>query len=260
MSLMISTERLDCGAKTTDEAKRQLVLASRIFANEGIMDGLGHVSIRNPENPNTFFQPRSISPEFVCLDDIMEIDLNGDVIQGIEGKSPLGERILHGRILAHRPDVNCVYHGHPLPIIPFTVCKNMPLEPVYIYGAIFHNGFAYYNDFDVSSGTLVVTPEEGERFARALGDKWACLMRGHGLATCADNIPMLVLDTVQLVKNAVIQLNCVQIGGKPKLCTEEEGRAHRQIAHGNNVLVRMWNYYVERAKKAMPDVADFNHI
>ena len=45
----------DPRAKTAAEAIEQVVLANRILTEEGIFDYLGHVSIRNPENPKTFF-------------------------------------------------------------------------------------------------------------------------------------------------------------------------------------------------------------
>ena len=256
MEKLVNLQRYDCDAKTAEEAKRQLVLANRILANEGALDGLGHISIRNPENPCTFFQASNISPEFVTLDDIMEIALDGQVLSGAEGKKAYGERILHARVMAKRPDINCVYHGHPLPLIPFSVCKEIPLLPVMNYGALFYNGFAYYDSVDPSTGMIVFTLEEADVIAEVMGDRWACLMRGHGTTIGAENIPQLVLDTILLIKNAEVQLECLKIGGKPKICTEEEGKAYRFVMHADLALVRCWNYYVARVKKTMPDVAD----
>ena len=44
---------------------RNLVIANRILANEGVVDAYGHVSVRHPENPNRYFLSRSRSPELV---------------------------------------------------------------------------------------------------------------------------------------------------------------------------------------------------
>ena len=55
---------------------RDLVIANRILAHEGVVDGYGHVSIRHPERPDRFFLSRSRSPELVNLDDLMEFDLD----------------------------------------------------------------------------------------------------------------------------------------------------------------------------------------
>ena len=66
--------------ETAREAIQHVVMANRILGNEGILDALGHVSVRNPENANTFFQACSISPFQVTQSDILEIDLDGNVV------------------------------------------------------------------------------------------------------------------------------------------------------------------------------------
>ena len=58
--------------RTAQEAIEQCVIVNRLLANEGILDAYGHVSVRNPENPNTFFQSRRMAPGLVTRKDIME--------------------------------------------------------------------------------------------------------------------------------------------------------------------------------------------
>ena len=60
--------------------KRDIVLANRIMSRENVIDDFGHISLRNPENPNRYFLSRSRSPEIVTLDDIMEFTLEGEPI------------------------------------------------------------------------------------------------------------------------------------------------------------------------------------
>jgi hypothetical protein len=43
----------------------ELVLASRILANEGVLDGFGHVSVRDPSEPDCFLLSRARAPELV---------------------------------------------------------------------------------------------------------------------------------------------------------------------------------------------------
>ena len=40
----------------------ELALANRIVANEGIIDSFGHVSMRDPDDPNRYFLSRSRAP------------------------------------------------------------------------------------------------------------------------------------------------------------------------------------------------------
>jgi hypothetical protein len=47
------------------------VAASRILADQGVVDAFGHVSIRHPTNPNHYLVSRA-APAVVTADDIME--------------------------------------------------------------------------------------------------------------------------------------------------------------------------------------------
>ena len=58
-----------------DKLRRDLVVANRILAHQGVVDGFGHVSVRHPNYPDRFLLSRSRSPELVTLDDIKEFDL-----------------------------------------------------------------------------------------------------------------------------------------------------------------------------------------
>ena len=67
-------------ATMMDYSIQQLVLANRVLANENVIDGFGHVSVRHPTNPDRFLLSRSRSPEVVTRDDIMEFELDGTLV------------------------------------------------------------------------------------------------------------------------------------------------------------------------------------
>ena len=53
-------------AADPDEARIQdLITASHILANEGILDSFGHISARSVKNPDHFFMPRAMPPALV---------------------------------------------------------------------------------------------------------------------------------------------------------------------------------------------------
>ena len=113
MAVMFNLEGYKGVASTLEEALEQVVLANRILANEGVLDAFGHVSVRHPKNPNVFLQSRSLGPELVTKGDILEIDLEGKVLTRADMK-PYGERIIHAAVFKARPEVNAVFHGHPI--------------------------------------------------------------------------------------------------------------------------------------------------
>jgi 3-hydroxy-2-methylpyridine-4,5-dicarboxylate 4-decarboxylase len=252
MSMMMNLESYKGVARTAKEAIEQVVLANRILANEGVLDAFGHVSVRHPKNPNTFLQSRSLSPELVTKDDILEIDLDGNVLTKTDMR-PYGERIIHAAVLKARPDVMAVFHGHPHSVIPFT-CTGVPIRPVVHFGSMFYEGINLYDDYDVSSGMLIASPEEGERVARVLGDKRALLMRGHGCVVVGESAQRMVMGAIYLRDNAAIQFQAMQLG-QPKYLSYEEGRQANINTEAALVVERAWSYWVGRAKKAMPDLS-----
>src|SRR5687767_3482083 len=53
-----------------------LVAANRILADQGVLDGYGHVSARHDRDPARFLMSRSLAPELVTAADIMEYGLD----------------------------------------------------------------------------------------------------------------------------------------------------------------------------------------
>jgi hypothetical protein len=53
------------------------VIANRILASEEVVDAYGHVTVRHPDNPKRFLIARSLAPELVGPEDIVELDLDG---------------------------------------------------------------------------------------------------------------------------------------------------------------------------------------
>src|SRR5712691_2550234 len=106
-----------------------LVLASRILVQEGVLDSFGHVTVRSLKNPNHYFMPRAMPPGLVTAKDIVELDINSAPIDPNAPRTN-GERFIHGEICRVRPDVAAVVHSHSPAVIPFSIAPNRPLRPV----------------------------------------------------------------------------------------------------------------------------------
>jgi len=106
-----------------------LVAANRILAVEGILDGLGHVSIRHPGHADRYLIARSLAPALVTAADIMEYDLDSTPVDQ-RGRAMFLERFIHGEVYKVRPDVRAVIHSHSPTVIPFSISQ-VPLRPVF---------------------------------------------------------------------------------------------------------------------------------
>ena len=99
---------------------RDLVVANRILANEDVVDAYGHVSVRNPHNPDRYFLSCSRSPELVTRPDIMEFELDGTPVGG-DSRNPYLERFIHGAAYERNPETCAVVHSHAEEVLPLSL-------------------------------------------------------------------------------------------------------------------------------------------
>ena len=80
-------------AAAPDPLIEDLVAGNRILAMEGVLDAMGHVSVRHPSRPDRFLLARSMAPELVTAADILEYDLDGNA--GRRARPHVVSRALH---------------------------------------------------------------------------------------------------------------------------------------------------------------------
>jgi ribulose-5-phosphate 4-epimerase/fuculose-1-phosphate aldolase len=227
------------------DLRRSLAEAYRIVANEGILDAFGHISVRNPSNPNRYFLSRSRGPALVQADDILEYDLDSNPIVPPKDR-PYSERVIHGEIFKARPDVNAVCHHHAPSIMPFAI-SGVPLLPVFHLGASMGQSAPFWDSRDEFGDTnlLVVKPEEGASLARALGQHTIVVMRRHGATVVGHNLQQLVFATIYSAKNAEHQLAAHMLGHVSPLSAGEAAMAG-EIHRAPGPLARAYEYWVRR--------------
>ena len=209
-----------------------LVAANRILYQEGIVDGFGHVSVRHDQDPNRFLMSRSLAPELVTADDIIEYDLDG-VPVNLDGRSQYSERFIHAEIYRARPDVSSVVHNHSPGVVPFGV-SSARLLPVYHMAAFIGEGIPIFDLRDGFGDTemLVNNASRGSALAEVLGDSPAVLIRGHGVAVVGENIPFSVGRSIYLEMNARVQAQAMVLGGDVNYLSA--GEAEAVLAAGEN--------------------------
>lgn len=195
------------------EELHDLVAAYRILAGHGVIDAYGHVSLRSPRNPQRYYLARSLAPERVQLEDLIEYDLDSRPIDD-GGRESVLERFIHGEILRARPEVLCVVHNHSPSVVPFSVTE-VPMKPLYHMAAFIGEGLPNFEIRDTRKGTdlLIRDPVLGKALAKTLGPKPAALMRGHGSVVVGENLPRAVGRSVYLEVSARMQMQAMAIAG-----------------------------------------------
>jgi ribulose-5-phosphate 4-epimerase/fuculose-1-phosphate aldolase len=204
-----------------------LVVANRILANENILDGLGHVSVRSLQRPDHFFLSRDLAPGLVTATDLVEYDLDGNPVNA---KAPQGyrERFLHGAIYKARPDVNSIVHSHMPSVLPYTDVTT-PLRPMYHMASFLLQGAPVFEVRSVQGqvGMLIDNNKVAAALAQTLGNRTIALIRGHGAAIVGTTIPDAVQNAIFLDVNARVQSQAVALGGNISYLTPAD------VAGGN---------------------------
>ncbi|MDF1747869.1 MAG: class II aldolase/adducin family protein [Alphaproteobacteria bacterium] len=221
-----------------------LVAANYILAHEGVLDVFGHISVRDPINPQKFHLSCSRSPGLVTRSDLMEFDLAGTVLAG-DGH-PYLERFIHSGIYSLRPDVQSVVHHHAGPVLPFAV-TGKPLRPVFHLGSVAGLQSSLWDSQDDFGDTamLITSHEMGLSLARSLGQGPTGLLKRHGAICVGTSIQQVTFIAVCMRDNADLLLKSLAIG-EPDYLTEGEVEKAQKLHSGGRPVERAWEFWKSR--------------
>jgi HCOMODA/2-hydroxy-3-carboxy-muconic semialdehyde decarboxylase len=232
-----------------DALIQDLVIANHILAKEDVVDAYGHVSVRHPDKPNHFFISRSLAPELIKTEDIVELDLDGQPVKD-DKRSLYLERFIHAAIFAARPEVTAVVHAHAEDILPFGIAGETELKPVIHSGSFIGMNVPVWDIADKFGDTdlLVRNMDHGRDLANCLGKNNVALMRGHGFAAAARSLIEVVRMSVYLPRNARALMRAKTLGGKIKSLTQGEIDARNAgYSPYSTETWRAWEYWANKA-------------
>jgi ribulose-5-phosphate 4-epimerase/fuculose-1-phosphate aldolase len=221
-----------------------LVVANRILADQGVLDGFGHVSVRHPDNPSRLLLSRSLAPALTAAADIMEYDLDCAPLNA-QGRQSFLERFIHCEIYRARPDVMAVIHTHSQGVIPFAN-SSVPLRAMFHVAGFLAAGVPVFEIRAHAglSNLLIADAALGKALAATLGDKSVVLMRGHGDVVVGPSIQVAVYRAIYTDVNARLQAQALALGGQVTYLEREEGLKADQVQQ--QVVTRPWELWKRR--------------
>ena len=221
----------------------RLVYANRILYDQGIVDGLGHVSVRHPDQEGGFLLSCNRAPGMVKRQDIVCYDLDGNAVSETNER-PYLERFIHSEIYRARPDVVAVVHSHSPSVIPFAITQN-PLKPVFHMSGFLGSGSAHFEIREAAGNTdmLIRSAYLGEALAKSLGKHNCVLMRGHGSTVVGTSLEQVIYRAIYAEVNAKLQLAANGLG-EISFLNEEEAKLSSDMNDGQ--IPRSWNLWVAR--------------
>ena len=155
--------------------KESVLATAKSLLQKGLVEGTsGNVSGRM-EDGTVCVTPSSIPYETMTLDDLVVLDLDGNVVEGERG--PTSEKALHLACYRAFPEVGGVIHSHARFATMFALVRE-PV-PAIIEEVVVHVG----GDVPVCEYRTTGTDELGEEVASRLADRSAVLLANHGMVT-----------------------------------------------------------------------------
>lgn len=226
------------------ELIEKLVIANRILDREQLTAPLGHISVRFPGSDRILIS-RNIAPGLVMEKDILLLDLDGKVL---EGKGKLYAEIpLHFSIYRVRKDIDCIAHVHPFHVIALSMAK-IPIQPM-------SNEALFLMDEDIpiyDDPQLIDTNSKGDALARALGNRSAISIKGHGAVVVGRTVEETVVLAIHMEQAAKLQIFAGAVG-KPLRYPTGQIRSWRNTLKaytGGGPTEREWDYYKAKVSES----------
>lgn len=185
-------------------ALQHMAAAFRVFARKGYTEGTaGHISIRDPINPDTFWiNPLGKHFGLMKASNMVHVDEDGNLL-------PDGNQIalnaagfaIHSAIHKLRPDVNAACHTHSVYGKAFGALGKK-LDMINQDVCTFYNSHAIFTDF----GGVALEAEEGRKIAAALGNGKGIILQNHGLLTVGSTVDEAAYLFTLMEKSCQIQL------------------------------------------------------
>lgn len=185
--------------------KDDVLNTAKTLLERGLVSGTsGNISARL-DDKQVCITPSSVPYETMEQDDLVIIDMEGNVVEGTQ--PPSSERLLHLACYNAFPEVKSVIHSHPVFATMFAVVRK-PI-PAYIDEFTMYVG----GDVPVAEYAMSGTQQVADNAVAVLAERGAALLANHGMVAIGPD-PARVLHITTLVERSAQILWGAQALGK----------------------------------------------
>jgi L-ribulose-5-phosphate 4-epimerase len=168
----------------------------KLWENRLVMWTSGNVSGRDPKTDLVVIKPSGVSYDKLLPDNLVVVDLNGNIIEG--NLKPSVDMATHLYVYKHMPEVMSVIHTHSTYASAFAAIGK-PIPVCLTAMADFFGG-------DIPVGELVLIGEEeiGKEIVSKIGNSKAILMKNHGPFTIGNNVNEALKSAIFLEETAKV--------------------------------------------------------
>ena len=191
--------------ETEAQLRRDLANCYRLFDWLGWTELIfNHITVRVPtpadEKPQYLINPFGMHYSEVTPENLVRIDIDGNVRDGSSGRVNKAGFIIHSAIHAARENAHCIMHVHTTAGCAIS-CKEEGLRHDNFYSAMVFGDVAYHEYEGVTTNE-----DEQPRLVASLGKRNHLILRNHGLLVVGPDIPSAFNRLWTLQRGCEIQL------------------------------------------------------
>lgn len=185
------------------ELKRELVRICRLLYGKNLVAATdGNVSVRLDDK--IFTTPSGINKGFIRVEDVLTVNLEGDVLEG-EG-SPTTELQMHLTAYHLRPDIGAVVHAHPPLATAFSIAGISLAEGILPEVVITLGGIP------TAAYATTGTPAVSDSIQELINYYDALLLAQHGALTLGRDLMDAYNKMEKVEHTALVVLMAMQLG------------------------------------------------
>ena len=234
----MSVTNLFPDAQSTEQRLRvELAAAFRLAVlNDWHEAVANHFSVATDEPGSRFLMnPKWMHFSRIRASDLLHLDAGDRGVLDRADAPDMTAWCIHGRIHALLPQARCILHLHPAYSTALAVLADPTILPVDQTSARYFNRVAV----DLAYGGVADNEAEGERLARALGDRRRLLMGNHGVLVVAPTVAEAFDDMYYLERACKTLMLAYASGRKLSVLPDTVAEA----------TARAWDNYGEAARR-----------
>jgi L-fuculose-phosphate aldolase len=206
------------------QIKDQIISVGKQLIDYGlVLATWGNISCRVPKTDSFLVTPSGIPYSELKTGDLVQLDLNGEYIEGT--RIPSSESLVHLAIYKKRPDVQAIVHTHSNYASMFAVVReNIP--PILVDMAQMIGG-----PIKVAKYALSGTQDLALNTVEALEDRNAVLLANHGVITTGRNLDEAFIISLLVEKCAQVLLGAKNLGSPFILDTKDTLELREEYLH-----------------------------
>lgn len=203
-----------------DQLRQAILECGRLCYERKLMTANdGNISVR-VDAERVLITPSGLSKGRMDVDDLILLDLEGNILQAKLGRKPSSETPMHLEAYRQRPDIRAVIHAHPIFATTLTVAGlDLPID-------VLPEVLLTLGEVPTTAYATPASHEDAEVIRDLIRNHNALLLRQHGSLTVGENLEEALIHLERLEHVAQVYYQALLLGHVERIPPQALERLH----------------------------------